>query len=116
VNIGWEKYSVSAASGARVALYLLGVIVVVVGVWFILSAAGIFDVLGRAVAIGIIVLILGLGIMAASHRISEPWGPRRRRYYESNAGTATTAPPATPNRPVVRTGPTGERIVEEEED
>lgn len=105
----------SAASGARVALYLLGVLVVVVGVWFILSAAGIFDVLGRAVAIGIIVLILGLGIMAASHRISEPWGPRRRRYYESNTGTAT-APPATPNQPVVRTGPAGERIVEEEED
>ena len=105
----------SAASGARVALYLLGVLVVVVGAWFILSAAGIFDVLGRAVAIGIIVLILGLGIMAASHRISEPWGPRRRRYYESNTGTAT-APPATPNQPVVRTGPAGERIVEEEED
>lgn len=100
-------------AGLRFAVYMVGVIVVIVGLWLLLTAAGIFDFVGRTVVVGIVVIILGLGTMAASAMIWERdyWrGPRRRRYYETRSG----GPHREPVREYGPGGETRETIVEED--
>ncbi len=102
-------------AGLRFGVYMVGIIVAIVGLWLLLRAPGITGSLGNDVILGVIVILLGLGIMAASARIWEPaswgWGPRRRRYVERTEKAPVYREPVTRES---APGESRETVVEEE--
>jgi len=99
---------------AKLALYLVGLIVVVAAAWIFLTETPVREDVPPGVALAIILLLVGIGIMAGARSMDDTFISRRRVVHDADYGDATYAPRAgttTVVNPPTET--TRETIVEE---
>lgn len=107
---------------ARLALYLIGLIVVVAAAWIFLTETPVGEAVPPGVAFAIILLLVGIGIMAGARSMDDTFYTRRRvvRDGDYTDRPGYVAPPTTTvvNPPGAYTPPTTydttrETVVEE---
>lgn len=77
---------------ARLAIYLIGLIVVVGAVWVFLTQTPVGRTIPSGIALAIILLLVGIGIMASAKSIND----RRVSSRVTHEGGGTFVPPAPP--------------------
>lgn len=102
---------------ARLAVYLIGLLAVVAAAWILLTQTPLGESIPSGIAIAIILLIVGIGVMASAKSVNDS-RTTRRVVHEGAYGPAVAPPPAAPGRvydtryDTAYTGPT-ETVVEE---
>jgi uncharacterized membrane protein len=101
--------------GARSAIYVVGVVVILIGLYLLLTATGILEGLvgdrtATALVVALIVILLGMGFMAASSRL-----PKARRYYSARSSAASPREVPRSRESIIREGPAveGEEYLED---
>lgn len=85
-----------ASMGAtRLAVYLVGLLVVVVAAWIFLTQTPVGTQIPSSLALVLILLLVGIGVMAAANSINDTRTTRR----VVREGTGYVAPPVAPPRP-----------------
>lgn len=105
---------------ARLAVYLTGLLVVVLAAWVFLTQTPVGDSIPAGVALAIILLLVGVGVMASAKSINDT-RYSRRIVHDTDAPPATyttrrtydAAPGAVDRTRVVNEPATGETYVEE---
>lgn len=69
---------------ARLALYLIGLMVVVAAAWIFLTETPIGETVPSGVAFAIILLLVGIGIMAGARSMDDTFTTRRRVVRDSD--------------------------------
>lgn len=84
---------------AKLALYLIGLLVVVAAAWIFLTQTPVSDVISPGVALAVILLIVGIGVMVSANAIDDRF-TRRRVTHEGGDYVAPgyVAPPAATTR------------------
>lgn len=103
----------------RLAVYIVGLLIVVMAAWVFLTQTPLGDTIPASIALAIILLLVGVGVMVAARNINDSTYRRRvvrdvdgvapppaTRYYEAPAGTVERTR-------VVNEPATGETYVEE---
>lgn len=95
---------------SRLAIHLVGLVVVVLAAWIFLTQTPVGKALPYSVALALILLLVGIGVMASASSIND--ARYSRRVVRDNLGG-----PAVTERRVYNTGPaygtTTERIVDQ---
>ncbi|HUR70137.1 MAG TPA: hypothetical protein VM370_12910 [Candidatus Thermoplasmatota archaeon] len=100
---------------ARLTLYIIGLIVVVMAAWIFLTQTPIAKTIPAGVALAIILLLVGIGVMAGARAMDDTYTTRRRVTHDADyvhgpvaPGTTAYVPPATSYQPpaTVYTPPT----------
>ena len=95
---------------SRLAIYLVGLVVVVLATWIFLTQTPVGQAIPFGVALALILLLVGIGIMASASSIND--ARYSRRVVRDNMGGG----PGLTERRVYNTGPNtyvGDRVVEE---
>lgn len=86
----------------RFILYMVGLLIVVAAAWIFLTQTPLGDNIPAGVALALILLLVGLGVMAGARAMDDTFYSRRRRVVHDADTTARTttyrepvAPPAT---------------------
>lgn len=100
---------------ARLALYMLGLIIVVAAAWIFLTQTPIADDIPVGVSLALVLLLVGVGVMAGARAMDDTFYSRRRVVREGDyaAPPATAARTTATYRDDVVPPASGETIVEE---
>lgn len=89
----------------RMAIYLVGLFIVVAAAWIFLTQTPVGATIPAGVALAIILLLVGVGVMAAARAMDDGGFYRRRVTHDGPGpgyGAGYVAPPATTTRVVER--------------
>jgi len=100
---------VSLMGYARLSIYIVGLLLVVAAAWIFLTQTPIADDIPAGVALAIILLLVGLGVMVSASAMNDTFYSRRRVSHDTGpAAGPTYVPPQTYAPPS-----SGETVVEE---
>lgn len=77
---------------AKLALYLIGLMVVVAAAWVFLTETPVREEVHPGIALAIILLLVGLGIMVGARSMDDTFVARRRVVRDSDYGDGSYAP------------------------
>jgi len=79
----------------RLLLYLVGLLIVVAAAWIFLTQTPVGEVIPAGVALALILLLVGIGIMAGARAMDDTGYARRRRVVHDADYVAPVAPART---------------------
>ena len=96
---------------ARLMLYMVGLLIVVAAAWIFMTQTPVGDAIPAGVALAIILLLVGVGVMAGARAMDDTFYSRRRRVthdadYAAPPATARTTTYHEPARTTTYTQPT----------
>ena len=106
---------------ARLAIYVIGLMIVVMAAWIFLTQTPLGETIPAGVALAMILLLVGIGVMAAARSIDDTFYSRRRVVRDDGVG-ANVAPgyvapgyvaPGTVVNPPTTYDTTRETVIEE---
>jgi thiol:disulfide interchange protein len=77
---------------ARLAVYLVGLVLVVAAAWVFLTQTEVGESIPQSIALAVILLLVGIGVMASAKSINDRTETRRVVH---EGGTVGPAPPGT---------------------